>query len=343
MGDGMRVLVTGGTGFVGSHTVAVLCRAGHMVRLLVRRPERIAPALGPHGVDGAVEHVVGDATDPASVARALAGCDAVVHAAAVYSLDSRDWARTRRTNVVATKAVLGAAVDQGCDPVIHISSTVATLRSHGTVTADSPLSTARGPYIQSKVESERYARQLQEQGAPVVIVAPGAVYGPDDPTLSEMMRQLRNILRGYYPMWTTGGYHGTDVRDVAAVNAAVMVPGRGPRRYLVPGHHLDAPTLFGTLRSVTGRRLPYLRMPTPVLLPMAWTVSAVQRVVPFHLPAEYEGVLIASRRARCDTSATERDLGVTARPLATTMTDAVRWLHRAGHVTARQAGRAAQP
>ena len=73
MSDGMRVLVTGGTGFVGSHTVAALCRAGHTVRLLVRRPERIAPALEPHGISDAVEHVVGDATDPASVARANDG------------------------------------------------------------------------------------------------------------------------------------------------------------------------------------------------------------------------------------------------------------------------------
>jgi nucleoside-diphosphate-sugar epimerase len=343
MGDGLRVMVTGGTGFVGSHVVAALSRAGHTVRLLVRRPERIAPALGPHGVTAAVEHVVGDATDPAAVARALAGCDAVVHAAAVYSLDSRDWARTRRTNVAAARAVLGAAADRGCDPIIHISSIVATLRSRGTVTPDSPLSTVRGPYIQSKVESERYARQLQDQGAPVVIVAPGAVYGPDDPGLSEAMRQLRDILRGHYPLWTTGGFHGTDVRDVAAVTAAAMAPGRGPRRYLVPGHYLDGPTLFGALRSVTGRRLPVLRVPTPLLLPMAWLVSAVQRVVPVHLPAEYEGVQIASRRARCDTSRAEQDLGVTARPLAATMADAVRWLHRAGHVTARQAGRLGQP
>lgn len=340
MGEGMRVLVTGGTGFVGSHTVAALRRAGHQVRLLVRRPERIAPALEPLGAGDAVDYVVGDATDEASVAQAIEGCNAVVHAAAIYSLDSRDWRRTRRTNVAAARAVLGTAVERGCDPVIHISSFVAVLASRGTITADSPLSTVSGTYIQSKVESERYARQLQAQGASVVTVSPGAVYGPDDPHLSEAMRQLRDMLRGRYPLWTTGGFHGTDVRDVAAVNVAALTPGLGPRRYLVPGHHLDGSTLFQTLRSVTGRRLPYVPVPTPVLLPMAWAVSAVQRVVPVHLPAEYEGVQIASRRARCDTSATQRDLGVTARPLAQTMADAVRWLHRAGHVTARQAGRA---
>lgn len=340
----MRVLVTGGTGFVGSHAVAALRAAGHEVRLLVRRIDRIAPALRPLGVEGTVEHVVGDATDEESVAKAVAGCDAVVHAAAVFSLDSREWRRTRHTNVAASQTVLRAAVDHGCDPVIHISSTAALLRPDGTVTADSPLSSTPGTYIQSKVDSERYARALQQDGAPVVVVAPGGVYGPHDPHLSESMRQLRDILRGLYPLWTTGGcgYHGVDVRNVAAVNVAALVPGRGPRRYLVPGHYLDGPTLFGALRDVTGRRLPYLPMPASMLLPMTWLVSAIQRVVPVHLPAEYEAVRLGGHRARYDTSRTEQELGVTATPLAQTLGDAVRWLHQAGHLTTRQAGDAAR-
>src|SRR5690606_9111686 len=111
-------------------------------------------------IDGAF-YVVGDATDRAAVDGAVAGCDAVVHAAAVYSLDSRDWARTRRTNVKATENVLQAAVAAGRDPIVHVSSTAALLRPRGVVTPDSPLSTIDGTYIQSKVASERIARQLQ--------------------------------------------------------------------------------------------------------------------------------------------------------------------------------------
>merc|ERR1711969_22733 len=66
----MRVLVTGGTGFVGSHTVAALCAAGHRVKLLVRDPARIAPALLPHGLEPP-EYAVGDITDRAAVEAAL--------------------------------------------------------------------------------------------------------------------------------------------------------------------------------------------------------------------------------------------------------------------------------
>ena len=94
---GMRVLVTGGTGFVGSHTVAALIAAGHEVRLLVRSPDRIAPALRPLGVTERLDHLVGDVTDPSSVARALEDCDAVVHAASVYNLDARAYQAIART------------------------------------------------------------------------------------------------------------------------------------------------------------------------------------------------------------------------------------------------------
>ena len=81
----MLVLVTGATGFIGSHAVAALRRDGHDVRILVRHPDRVAPALEPHGVTASV--VIGDMTDPRSVATAVSGCDAVIHAAGEVGLD----------------------------------------------------------------------------------------------------------------------------------------------------------------------------------------------------------------------------------------------------------------
>jgi nucleoside-diphosphate-sugar epimerase len=185
------------------------------------------------------------------------------------------------------------------------------------------------------------ARELQDAGAPVVIVQPGAVYGPHDPHLSDQMRRLRDVLQGRYPLWPTGGFHAVDVRDVAAVHAAVLHPGQGPRRLIVPGHRLDGARLFGTLRSVTGRRLPYLPVPAAAALPFAWAASTAQRVLPFRVPLEYEGAMACAYDTRYDDRRARDELGVLPRPLGTTFLDAVRWLHAAGHVTARQAGAAA--
>jgi dihydroflavonol-4-reductase len=337
----MRVLVTGGTGFVGSHAVAALHAAGHEIRLLVRRPDRIPPALEPLGISEPVDHVVGDVADQASVERAVDGCDAVLHAAAVYNLDSRAARETKATNLPGARIVLEAAIDAGCDPIVHVSSTVATLRRHTTATPDSDLSSVRGTYIASKAESERVARSLQEAGAPIVIVQPGGVYGPHDPHLSDQMRRLADILRGFYPFWPSGGFHLVDVRDVAQVHAAVMTPGLGPRRYIVPGHRGDGRAIFGALRAVTGRRLRHVRLPAAAMLPFTAMASSAQRVLPFHVPAEHEGATVLYHDTSYDDSRARVELGVQPRPLEETVRDAVRWLHSAGHISARQAGDAA--
>ena len=336
----MRVMVTGGTGFVGSHTVAALVAAGHEVRLLVRAPSRIEPALSPFGLSD-VDHEIGDITEPNSVRRAIEGCDAVLHAAAVYDLDSRAARVTTATNAPGARVVLDAAADAGCDPIVHVSSTVALLERGATVAPDAPLSTLGSPYIRSKVESERIARTLQKDGAPVTIVQPGAVLGPHDPHLSDQMRRLVDILKLRYPTWPTGGYHVVDVRDVAGVNAAVMTPGVGPRSYIVPGHHVSGATLFGTLRAVTGRRLPNVRLPATAALPVAWAASTLQRVLPFRIPVEHEGAVVCRQDTRCDGSRATEDLGIHPRPLEETLVDAVRWLHEAGYISGRQAGAAA--
>jgi dihydroflavonol-4-reductase len=168
----MRVLVTGGTGFVGSHSVAALVSRGHQVRLLVRSRDRVAHSLSPLGVAD-VESVGGDVTAPQSVEEAMAGCGAVLHAAAVYSLDRRAAPRVRETNVRAAEIVLGAAVRMGLDPVVHVSSYVALLppeKPGAVLTTDSPVTRPGGAYCRSKAESEQIARRYQDQGAPVVIV-----------------------------------------------------------------------------------------------------------------------------------------------------------------------------
>ncbi|HEU5109690.1 MAG TPA: hypothetical protein VFT95_14205 [Micromonosporaceae bacterium] len=122
------------------------------------------------------------------------------------------------------------------------------------------------------------------------------------------------------------------------MHAAVITAGAGPRRYLVPGHFVDAATMYATLRAVTGRRLPHLVVPAAVMLPLTWTASLAQRVTPFHLPADHEGVRILATRTRCDDSRVRTELGIRPRPLAETYRDTIRWLHLAGHLTARQAG-----
>jgi dihydroflavonol-4-reductase len=336
------VLVTGGTGYVGSHSIAALAGAGHRIRVLARSPDRVPVALGPLGLDG-VETAVGDVTEPAAVERALDGCEAVLHAASVFSMDPRKADEMRSVNVQGTDIVLGTAHRLGLDPIVHVSSELALLPpTDGEVlTPDSPVKRSTWPYCRSKAESELVARRYQALGAPVVSVMPAAVWGPHDPHFGEGATLATNVLRNRYPIVMPGGMHIADVRDVAAVHAGVMEPGRGPRSYMAAGHYLSMPEIIRTLGDLTGRRIRFVTLPAWFLAGFGRAADVVQRAVSARLPWNGEGIWVVNCAARCDDSKTREEFGLEPRPLRETFADTVRWLVEVGHLSRRAAGRLA--
>lgn len=336
----MKVLVTGGTGFVGGHLAAAAQRAGHDVRLLVRRPEQVAVTMAPLGVR-MDDVVVGDVLDEEAVRRALEGCDALVHAAAVFSLNPRLAAELRRTNARAAEVVLTSAVEAGLDPVVHISSTVALTRPDGSG-PELPLGTLEWPYTRSKIASEVVARGLQAEGAPVVTIYPGSVYGPHDPYRGEQSERLRWLLRGLFPLYPSGRIHTVDVRTVAETVLASLERGRGPRRYVVPGDPVDAAMLYGTAEAVTGRRLPHMVQPPSVVLPFARAMGLLQRPLPprWHFPADAEGAALIACSTVFDDTPARAELGVDPVPFEQSLRDTVVWLVESGRIPAKCAGKA---
>jgi nucleoside-diphosphate-sugar epimerase len=336
----MRVVVTGGTGYLGSHAIAALASAGHRIRVLARSPERVQTALAPHGVD-AVETVRGDVTDPGAGQRALEGADAVLHAASVFSMDARKADEMRSVNVRGTDIVLGAAHRAGLDPIAYVSSELALLPpAEGEVlTPDSPVGQPSWPYCRSKADSELIARRYQHEGAPVVSVLPAALWGPHDPHFGEGVTRATNMLKGRYPIVMRGGMHIADVRDVAEVLATVMTPGRGPRRYMVAGHYMSLPDLIRAHADLTGRRIRFATFPAWFLAGFGRAADVVQRRVRTRLPWDAEGIWVMNCAARCDDSKTRNELGLEPRPLRETLADTVRWLVEVGRLSPREAGR----
>lgn len=333
-----RVLLTGASGFLGIHVLQRLLTEGHGVRAFVRTAARLRENLALLGVDPddrRIEVVSGDMTDAAAAKEAASGCDRAIHAAATFSYRRRDADRMLRENTAGTTAVLDAAIEAGCTGIVHVSSIAALLRPGVILDDQSPLGVELGPYTRSKVESERVARQRQDSGAPVAIVNPGGILGPHDPYLGESDESLRDILRGRLPTWPLGGLQWVDVRDTADVAVAAL--GRPGRRYLVPGTNVALP--HETLRIVTGRRLPAVRMPLRLALPV---LRVGYNTDWSFVPHAEEGARMIALDARVDATATIQDLGITGRSLADSMRDTVRWLADAGHISARQAGRALQ-
>jgi dihydroflavonol-4-reductase len=337
----MRVLVTGGTGFVGGHAVAAIRERGHDVRLLVRDPSRVRPALSPLGVDeSAVEAMYGDVLDEAAVNRAMTGCDAVVHAAAVFTYDARRVDAMRATNTRATELVLGAANRLHLDPIVHVSSYVALLPPSTPVLGpDEALKTPEAAYPATKAASERVARDLQAAGAPVTIIQPGLVWGPDDPHLGESAQLAVSLLRGLVPLRPSGGFPMVDVRDLARALSAAIEVGRGPRRYLVGGRFITLGALAARLSELTGRPIRGLDVPAGVLLPGLRVVDRLQRRLPMRLPAHFGGTWVLSVGVPTDDSRADKELGFRLRPLNDSLADTIRSLVRGNRLPTRLAGR----
>jgi dihydroflavonol-4-reductase len=183
----------------------------------------------------------------------------------------------------------------------------------------------------SKAESELVARRYQEQGAPVVITYPGGVIGPHDPYLGESKRTIAEFATSGVTM--RGGGMWVDVRDVAKVHAAVMEPGRGPRRYMITGHYITLPDLTAALREIAGHRGRIVVVPAGAAQALGRMGDLVQHIVPGRVPLGHEGMWIAALQPHCDDSRTVKELGITPRDLRATLADTVRWLAGQGHIS----------
>lgn len=338
----MRILVTGGTGFVGSHSVAALIDRGHEVKLLVRSAERIAPALEPHRV-GELPFVEGDVTNADDVEAAMQECDAVLHAASVYSLDVRRADLVRRVNVSGTELVLGTAQRLGLDPVVYVSTVLALLPPDGdeVLTPDSSIKHPKGAYLGSKADAERIARRFQADGAPVVITYPSAVFGPDDPHFGESAQSARDILSGKVRLAPKGGLSIVDVRDVVAAFAEMFESNRGPRRYFLSGTNLGYDDVIDLFAELTERNIRYITLPPWALRPFVQLAGVIQRVLPFRLPVNTEGFQVIAWNPRGDDSTSEAELGFLPRPLTETFSDVIHWMVSTGHISNKQAGKLA--
>lgn len=332
----MRVLITGGTGFIGYHTALELVAHGHEVRLLVRDPAKAARLYGASTPD----FVKGDIADTGAMRKALKGCDALVHTAAMVSTDKKDADLVYRTNVDGTRNAIGQGVELGLAKIIHVSSVTAIFDTKARrLDENSPPGTAENAYGRSKVASERYVRSLQDKGAPVHVTYPASVIGPDDPGLTEPHAGLIAFL--YIRAIMPGGNQYVDVRDLAWAHRQLLELDLDPGRYPLGGHFLSWPQLGRRLQKLTGRYLPPVLVAGSAMRLLGRAIDGLQPVLNLDVPLSHEASVYATQWVKMDSSKAEHDLGLTFRPVDESLSEAIRWLHSAGHISGRLAGRLA--
>ena len=331
----MRILVTGGTGFIGSYATVALTEAGHDVRLLARDPGKVSRVFEPHRV-GPAEVVKGDITDAGSVDAALAGCEGVLHAAAVVAVSRRRAAEVLATNAAGTRNVVGGAVRDGLTRIVHTSSVSALFSAeHRRVTPDTPVATPESAYGKSKAEAELYVRGLQADGAPITILYPGGVMGPHDPNLGPGTMALVTNYRSGTPIIDTGGWSIVDVQDVADLYVALFGPEVPPPRLVLGGNTLTTDVLNRALSEVAGRKVRRLKMSAGFLRGLGRFNDVLMRFIPVDFALTGEGMDYLTRWEPCDDTLALEVLGHPLRPTTETLADTARWLCAEGHLPAK--------
>jgi dihydroflavonol-4-reductase len=332
----MKTLVTGATGFLGSHVARQLAARGERVRVLVR------PTSDTRAIDGLeAERFSGDLRNASSLDGALAGVTRVFHVAADYRL----WARNPRdiyeSNVMGTRNLLEAASRTGVEKFVYTSTvaTIAVPRKDGLPdeSTRSSLEEMIGHYKRSKFEAEQCAMRAAEAGLPVVIVNPTTPVGPGDWKPTPTGKIIVDFLNGRMPGYVNTGLNFVPVEDCAAGHLLAAESGRIGERYILGGRNLTLKEMLDMLAAVSG--LPALRWKFPHAL--AYVAACVDTLVSGALRREpqipLEGVRMARHKMFVDASKATRDLGFSPGPIEGALERAVRWYEANGYVAARGA------
>lgn len=309
-----KVLVTGGTGFVGSVLTRQLVAEGADVRIF-RRDTSSLDLLG-EAAD-AVEHAVGDVTHARSVHDAMTDVDRVYHVAAKVSFDPREQEALRRVNADGTANVINAALEAGIDRLVHTSS-IAALGRPPVPNAAIDETTAweggahRSAYARSKRRAELEVHRGIAEGLNAVIVNPSLIFGVEGGETST--RRIVNLVRsGWLLGVPTGGTNVVDVKDVAAGHRAAMNAGESGRRYILGGDNRSWKSIATTLATAFGVDPPRYTVPSALLkgsATLSEALATLTRTRPF-LPRSFAQT--ASRTYRYDNTRAREELDCTFR------------------------------
>jgi dihydroflavonol-4-reductase len=313
-----RTLVTGATGFVGSHVVRLLVERGDEVIATVRPRSRTETldALG-------VKTVRTDVLDRRAVRRTLRGVERVFHLAGTTDL-SAARGPAFSVNVEGTRIVLEESLRAGVERVVYTSSVAAVGPAPAGVTADETNVWDAGryaiPYLDAKHEAEVLALRLLARGLPVVIVNPAHVLGAGDAGRSSTVL-VRRFLRRQIRAYVDGTLNVVGVQDVARGHLLADERGRVGERYILGNRNFTLDRLFADLGRLSGVEPPAVKLPLRVALALT---SAGHSLSPVGLPTPTEVRAAALRWAFVNTKA-KRELGWRTSPHEDCLEETIGW------------------
>jgi dihydroflavonol-4-reductase len=332
----MKTLVTGATGFLGSHVARALAGRGEDVRVLVR------PSSDLRALDGIeAKRYTGDLRNRASLERALDGVQRVFHVAADYRLWARDPREIHESNVTGTQNLLDAARRVGVEKFVYTSTvaTIAVPRECGLPNEETQSSVDEmiGHYKRSKFEAERCALRAAEAGLPLVIVNPTTPIGPGDWKPTPTGKIIVDFLNGRMPGYVDTGLNFVPVEDCARGHLLAAERGRAGERYILGGRNLTLKQMLDILSLTSGRPAPRWKVPYVLAYAAGYVDMGISRLLGREPQIPLEGVRMSRHKMFVDASKAERDLSFTPGPIEAALERAVAWYESNGYVAAGRA------
>ncbi|MGO8913334.1 MAG: NAD-dependent epimerase/dehydratase family protein [Bradyrhizobium sp.] len=319
-----RVLVTGGTGFIGQHLVSALAAGGRQVRVLDIRP----PTCAHPGV----EYVAGSVLDPDQVDEALRNVAEVYHLAGLPGMWIPRKSDFYAVNCHGTEVVVVAARKRGIARFLHCSTESILFRPSSLQDVASepsllPPQEMPGLYTRSKMLAEQFAAQAAASGFPLIIGTPTMPIGPHDHNLTPPTAMLRHFLSGRVQLYLDFIVNLVDVRDVAAGLILAMEHGQIGHRYILGGESISLKKILQLMATISGRRYVSIPVPGRVAEMSAAMLEFISDHVTHRPPSgTAEGVRIALRATELSIEKAQRELGYAPRPIEPALRDTIAYL-----------------
>lgn len=258
----MKILVTGGNGFLGSWVTKALIKEGHEIRILHRENSDLSLLEGLM-----FESALGDVTDFSSVKSACQGVQGIFHIAAIIAYSPSERAKMQNVNIQGTENVVQAAIETKVQRLVHTSSVAAIGASPtpGTLlNENSPYE--MGDYDIGYSETKRQGEEIVQSSAragqlDAVIVNPTIVFGPGDALKGSRKLHL-NVARGKIPFYPPGGVNVIDVEDAVHGHLQAFKQGRTGERYILGGSNILLKEMFALLAEMGGHKAPWIKIPS---------------------------------------------------------------------------------
>jgi dihydroflavonol-4-reductase len=315
---------------------------GAELRLLVRPSSDLRNIA-----DLNAERVTGDLRDPASIEKAVAGCEVVFHVAADYRLWVRDPEEMYRSNVEGTRGLLRAAQKNGVRRVVYTSSVAtmgfgsnghhgaANLGHGGLSDEDSPVSLAEmiGPYKRSKYMAERVAFEAARDGQDVVVVNPTTPVGERDLKPTPTGGIVLDFLKRKFPAYVETGLNLVDATECAHGHVQALEKGKRGERYILGGENLTLKQILDRLAAITGLKSPTTKVPYMVALAAGAFYEIVNgRLLGREPRTSINEVRLARKMMFVSSAKAERELGWHVVPVDGALRRSVEWFRANGYV-----------